>query len=118
MADDKIFDMQQLLDSTCDDKELAVQVVGVFLCDIPMQLKELDKALSGNDAKTAERVAHSIKGAAATVGGEPLRAISYECEQLGRDAKLEELQTLVPELKARYEALRDVLLAEGFVENP
>lgn len=116
MADSNIFDMEQLLNSTCDDRELAAQVVGVFLADIPMQLDNLDAALAAGDAKTAERVAHSVKGASATVGGELLRAVAFECEQYGRDSRLEELKAKVPELKTQYQALRAALLEAGFTE--
>lgn len=117
MADNDIFSMEQLLSSTCDDRELAGQVVNVFLSDIPTQFENLDQALAANDAKTAERISHSIKGASATVGGELLRAVAYECEQFGHDARLEELRAKVGEMKRQYQALRSALLAAGFGEN-
>lgn len=116
MADNNVFDMEQLMNSTCDDRELTAQVVGVFLADIPVQLENLDAALAAGDAKTAERVSHSIKGASATVGGELLRDVAFECEKFGRDSKLEELKAQVPEMKTRYQALRAALLEAGFAE--
>lgn len=116
MDDTLIFDMEQLLNSTCDDKELAGQVVEVFLADIPVQLDDLDKALAAGDAKTAERVAHSIKGASATVGGELLRGVAFECEQYGREARLDELKAKMPLLKEQYQALCCALIAAGFGE--
>ena len=114
MADQTIFDMTRLLEATCDDRELAAQVVGGGLADIPVQLADLDQAIAAGDAKTAERVAHSIKGAAATVGGEALRAIAFECEQLSRDGRLDELGGKVADLRGRYQALDDALRKEGF----
>ena len=114
MADKTIFDMDLLLQSTCDDFELAGEVVGVFLTDIPVQLADLDKALIKGDAGTAERVAHSIKGAAATVGGETFRAIGLECEQAGREGRLEDLRLKLPELKSQYQILKAALLDAGF----
>lgn len=116
MADKRIFDMEMLLQSTCDDKELAGQVVGVFLADIPIQLADLEAALAGGDAKTAERVSHSIKGASATVGGEALREVAYACEQFGRDGKLDELRTRMAELRECYADLEKELRANGFSE--
>ncbi|MCC8189499.1 MAG: Hpt domain-containing protein [Planctomycetes bacterium] len=114
MEDDVVFNMEQLLNSTCDDRELASQVVGVFLSDIPVQLQELDKALAAGDAKTAERVAHSIKGASATVGGCLLRDVAFACEQYGREARLADLQSRVRDLRDSFEALKTALLAAGF----
>ncbi len=107
--------MNQLLESTCDDRELAAQVVGVFLNDIPKQLTDLDAAIASNDLKTAERVAHSIKGASATVGGEMLRFTALDCETTARDGDIDAVRSYIPELKKRYELLKNALLEAGFV---
>lgn len=114
MDDVPVFLMANLMDATCDDKELAAQVVGVFLNDIPVQLQSLDEALKASDAKTAERVAHSIKGASATVGGERLRQVALECETFGRENQLDKLGARVAELRAAYEELAEALRGEGF----
>lgn len=116
MADASIFDMTKLLENTCDDKELAAQVVGVFLTDIPVQFRDLEQALAGGDIKTAERVCHSIKGASATVGGEALREIAYTCERLGHDCDLDGLKERAAELRAQFDRLNETLRNEGFVE--
>lgn len=116
MADKDIFDMTQLLQSTCDDRELAEQVVGVFLSDIPKQIAALREAVDSGDAATAERVAHSIKGAAATVGGEALRRISFECELLGKQGDLDSMRAKIDEISAQYALLESELRANGFTE--
>ena len=114
VADNSIFNKAALLEATCDDAELAAQVVGVFLTDIPAQLADLAKALDGNDAKTAERVSHSIKGASATVGAGKLRDVAFICENLGREGDLEQLRGKVGELRGAYDELATILQAEGF----
>ena len=117
MTDKNIFDMDQLLRSTCDDNELAEQVVGVFLADIPVQLSSLQKALDENDVKTAERVAHSIKGAAATVGGEALRQLALESELMGKDGDLASMRLKIDAIRSQYALLESELRAAGFVEE-
>lgn len=117
MEDKSVFDMEALLNSTCDDDELAGQVVGVFLSDIPEQLDYLQKALDEDDAATAERVAHSIKGAAATVGGERLRAVAFECEKLGKAGDLDALRGMMAHLRETYGILQQVLRDNGFVQE-
>lgn len=114
MADKAVFDMDVLLQSTCDDHDLARQIVGVFLNDIPVQLKDLNTALATGDVKSAERVAHSIKGAAATVGGEMLRECAMECEDLAREGDLDAVGTRTDDLNGRYESLKTALLDAGF----
>lgn len=114
MADTSIFDLSFILTSVADDRELATEVIGVFLMDIPVQLEALDRAIAGGDAPTAQRAAHSIKGAAATVGAEQLRAIAYEGEILGRDGKLDELKALAGEIRAKFNATEEEMRKQGF----
>lgn len=117
MSDTNIFDMRQLLTAAADDAELAAQVAGVFLTDIPERLAALRSALDAADAKTAERAAHSIKGAAATVGGEALRAAAFECELLGRAGDFAALRGKLPALQEQYARLESELRANGFREE-
>lgn len=112
-----VFDREQLLKSTRDDEELAGQVVGLFLTDIPEQPETLEGALGAGDAKTAERVAHSIKGASATVGGMRLYETAFTCEQLGREARPGEFRVRVDDLRREYRELREALLAAGFSDS-
>ena len=120
MSDDQpvVFNAKQVLTMACDDVELARQIVEVFLDDIPKQLENLKDSLIEKDAKTAERVSHSIKGASATVGGEVLREIALLCEQCGRENRLAELQDKVPAMEQAFAELRLALLAAGYKEPP
>lgn len=114
MSDQDVFDKKQLLTMAADDEELAAQVAGVFLDDIPKQLAALDEAFANADQPTAERVAHTIKGASATIGGERLRAASEVGERLAREGKMAEAQTNAAEIKARYDELRIALEEAGY----
>lgn len=113
VENNSIFDKQKLKESTCDDKELARQVVQIFLADIPLQLNNLAQALVAGDAKSAERISHSIKGASAMIGGDRLCTMAYECEQLGRDGRLAVLLKKMPELRRLFDELCEALLEEG-----
>ncbi|MDR1611649.1 MAG: Hpt domain-containing protein [Planctomycetota bacterium] len=114
MSDQDVFDRKQLLTMSADDEELAAQVAGVFLDDIPKQLTALGEAFAQEDREVAERVAHTIKGASATVGGERLRAASEVGERLAREGKMAEAEANLPEIKARYEELRAALEQAGY----
>lgn len=114
MAGKSVFDLSLILQAVSDDRELATQVIGVFLSDIPKQLNDLDAALSADDAATAQRVSHSIKGAAATVGAEDLRAIAYEGELAGRDGKLDDLRRLSVKIREKFQIAAQAMRDEGF----
>ena len=61
-------------------------MVKAFLrSDIPVQIQTLKGYLeAGDNILAVERQAHSIRGAAANVGGEALRAVAYEMEKAGK----------------------------------
>ncbi len=115
MSDVIVFDKSQLMTMACEDEELAGQIAGIFLNDTPKQLASLQEALQNKETKVAERIAHSIKGSSATVGGMELREAAFNCEQLRRDGKLEEVGALYPDLLNRFEKLKTVLNDNGFV---
>ena len=114
MSDNVAFSIEQLLSSVCNDRELAEQVLEVFKSDFPAQIEDLDKALLDGDARAAERISHSIKGASATIGGNALRDVAYECEKLGHEGRLEGIKERVPELLRQFEALCLELESSGF----
>lgn len=114
MSDTSVFDKRQLLTVSGDDEELASQVAGIFLFDMPRQLRALEEAVAANDAKTAERITHSVKGASATVGGEALRAAALVGEQLGHEGKLLELAAELTVIKGKYLELEAKLVESGY----
>lgn len=114
MDDKLVFNVEHFRNLTCNDNELALQVTDVFLTDVPEQLDNLESALIKSDAKAAERISHSLKGASAAVGGERMREIAFVCEALGREGKLEDLAVRVVDLRQCFTELRGALLATGF----
>lgn len=116
MSDTPIFNMTQLLNYTAEDRNLAGEVVQVFLSDIPHQLSSLQTALDSGDVKTAERVAHSVKGASATVGAETMYKMAFKCEQLGREHNLDAVRPMVPELTRQFDLLRNEMAKAGFIQ--
>ena len=72
-----------------DDEDLARTVAEGFLEDIPRQIEALRGYLEAGDAPGAERQAHTIKGAAANMGGEHLREVAFEMEKAGKAGDLE-----------------------------
>ncbi len=76
-----IFVESALLERLTGDRALVRTVALCFLEDIPKQIESLRGSLDAEDAKAAARHAHSLKGAAATVGAESLRNLAFALEQ-------------------------------------
>jgi PAS domain S-box-containing protein len=107
-----IFDRAGMMARLMHDKELAKAVAEGFFEDIPRQIEALRRYLEDQDAPGAERQAHTIKGASATVGGEALRAVAYEMEMAGRAGDLAAVKTGLAELEAQFERLKQTMAKE------
>lgn len=75
-----VFDRAGMTARLLNDAELVRRVLDTFLNDIPGQLVKLRELLKAGNPAGAARQAHTIKGAAANVGGERLRQIMAEME--------------------------------------
>ncbi len=85
-------DLGLLYDMTDSDQDLIVQLAMLFLEDTTERREALEKALDAEDAETARREAHTIKGGAANFGAERLRSLAAEMESLAKEGNLHEVR--------------------------
>ena len=64
-----IWDKEAMLKRLMDDEDLARTIMAGFIGDIPVQIEKLEQFIKNKDIQSVERQAHTIKGAAANVGG-------------------------------------------------
>ncbi len=94
-----VFDKVGMMARLMGDEDFAQKLIGVFLEDIPRQIEVLKRCLEAGDVASAERQAHSIKGASANVGGEALRSVALAMEKAGKTGHLELIGAWLPELR-------------------
>ena len=94
-----VFDVMGMMARFMDDQKLAHIICLGHLDDLPKKIAELQVYLQNGDAGRAEHVAHSIKGAAANMGGEALRAVALAMEQAGKARDMEAVRGYMPELE-------------------
>jgi CheY-like chemotaxis protein/HPt (histidine-containing phosphotransfer) domain-containing protein len=104
-----VYDRKGFLDRLMGDTEIAKMVIEVFLDDIPKQIESLKCSLETNDVATTERIAHSIKGAAANIGGQALCQLAAEIEAACKDGRLESVTDRCPDLEHRFDRLKEAL---------
>ncbi|MBS1825938.1 MAG: response regulator [Acidobacteria bacterium] len=111
LADPKppAFDSEGLLDRLMGNEVLARRVVSRFLSDVPQQLAALSAALDQADPQAARLAAHTIKGAAANVGGEDMRELASRMEQSNASGDLTAALGMLPSLEHRFEHLKPEL---------
>ncbi len=101
-----LFDRAGMLARLMGDKEIATIVLGRFLEAMPGQFESLRTSLQSGDAAAAEIQAHSIKGAAANVGGERLQSVAFAVEEAAREGDLATAGRLLGELTSEFECLQ------------
>src|SRR5712691_5423242 len=70
------------------DEALLLEIAALFLEEYPELLARLAAAVSGHDAQTVERAAHSIKGSVANFGAQSAFQAALALEQMGRAERL------------------------------
>lgn len=111
----QVFNRSALLHRLMEDEKLARTIAVDFLGDMPEQMGALQDALAAKEARKVEHLAHAIKGAAANMGGERLRAVAYSIECAARTEDWgrvdEQWRTLETEFGRLKEAMEKSLWA-------
>jgi two-component system, sensor histidine kinase and response regulator len=94
------------------DLELAKAVVEGFIDDIPRQIAALKEFLEAEDQQAARRQAHTIKGAAANVGGERLREAAFRMEKAIASGDLAAAEPLVSQIEEAFLRLEATMKRE------
>ena len=75
-----VLDTQQAIWVTGGKLGMFRRISSVFLKHMPNRLHELDEAMASQDRNEIHRLAHSIQGAAASVGGQAVHHLALEIE--------------------------------------
>jgi PAS domain S-box-containing protein len=110
-GDDGAWDRLALLERLLGDHALLRTVVAGFLADMPQRIGALEEAVAGGHRQLATRHAHTIKGAAANVGGSDLRAAAARVEDAGKSDDLPAMRAVAPTVRREFELLERAMRA-------
>ncbi len=99
-----VYDRSVALHHTGDDTEILETILRMFVDQGPERMGLVEAALALRDARSLEREAHALKGAAATLGLEDLRQAAYAVERLGADGRLDEAVAGVAAMRLAMDA--------------
>jgi len=108
-SDTPLWDRAGMLERLMDDEDLAVQIAEAFLDDLPERLAALERCLADQDAPGVTMQAHTIKGAAANVGAERLRAVAGDLEAMAGAGDLEAVSAGLPGLREQFDRINDAM---------
>ena len=104
-------DMEAALQRLGGNEDLLINVLGEFPGLFGDTVPDIREALGREDMETAERLAHTLKGAAGTIGAEAVQNAAMEVElAIGEDA-LDNLDELIDHVDATLNALLESLRA-------
>ena len=106
---DAAFDPHVISALMMGDEELAESIMQAFLEETPKEIEKLKSCLYAGDMGGVEHYAHSIKGAAANLGGEAVSAAAFEMEQAGKAGEYEPLAHWMPELESRFARMKEAM---------
>lgn len=110
-----MIDLNTVLPEFGDDVGFLKEMVDEFLSYVPEQIHEIRKAVDVDDAQTVERQAHSIKGAARTLGIHTIPDLAFKIESMGRETDLTHISEYLDDLETESGKLRqytDTVLAK------
>ena len=113
-----VFDSAGMMARLMDDADLARTVMAGFLGDAPKLIAALRDRLDAGDTPGTLRDAHTIKGAAAAVGGEAMRAVAMEMERAAAAGDMEAATARLPDLETAFGRLREAMTAFGGEAGP
>jgi len=117
--DEALIDLEEALSRFGDDMEFFKETLREFLNCIPERLKRLAAAAEAGDAREVEQQAHSIKGAAATLGIHRIPGIASRIEELGRNSDLTGVKAYLEELGKELTLLQKHMEERGYFNcNP
>ena len=106
------FDRKAFSERTMGDRNLAIDVVSIFLVDSFLILEKISAAIEAGDAEAAGNIAHTLKGSSATVGGRVLSQIAAQMQEAGKIGNLPQLTELHSSASAALHKLCALLRRE------
>lgn len=113
MAQRPTYDRDRALERVAGDEDLLQELNDSFREESGQWMSRLRTALDQGDAETVGEVAHTIKGAAETIGGVEVTELAKTLEEQGWDEDLEGAEEYYDDLESAVEQLEDELQKES-----
>ncbi len=105
----EILDRREALERFRGYESLLDELLAKIAGEVEAHIQQISQALDAGDAAAVERLAHGIKGMAASVGAGRVRDAAARLEELGRSRDLLAARQELTHLRAELARLREVL---------
>jgi signal transduction histidine kinase/DNA-binding response OmpR family regulator/sensor domain CHASE-containing protein len=104
-ATEPVIDLTVLRTIVGGEKDFLRDLAEIFRQDYPSQVAALHEAIHYGDDYRLKRIAHSLKGALATIGATTARSLAHELEIMGQTSLLEGAASVLHKLEAELDRL-------------
>ena len=101
--EDLKWDRSFALEQAGDDEEILEELIVLFRDSSAADLQKIKDGLNAQDSEAVGDAAHSVKGAAASLGIEAIRELAHEIEKAGRNSDLDFVRNNLEKLEALLE---------------
>ncbi len=105
MPENRVLDLEGLLDNIGRDEELAGQLLDRTARDLPSRMGQLRDALEQGDPQAVHRVAHAMKGTLASIRADEASACARRVDDAARDGDIGMARAGFPALEGATERL-------------
>ena len=93
-----LFDKDKFMSNFSGMEDLAKEIIQTFIDTVPTLTSSLEKAIRENKSKDLEISAHTLKGAVSNFHAESIRQKAWKLEELGKNGKFDNVETIYKEL--------------------
>jgi two-component system, sensor histidine kinase and response regulator len=115
---DLVFDPHAALERVDGDEEFLIEMIRLFLADVPSRIDAIRSAVAERNARGLETAAHAFKGSVSCLGAAATAAAAQRLEEMGKDADFSKVPEVFAELERELGRLRTAIsefLLEGTV---
>ena len=104
-------EMSRLTELTDNNADSMRELVEMFYKQTAQQLKQIEDAVRGNQPADVGHLAHSCKGASATLGMARLAAVMLQLEKLGKSGALQGAELHCADARREFQNIQTYLAA-------
>ena len=111
--DGPLYDIKKLMLKCGNNSEFVIQMLSIFITDVPQTMLKIKEAYSEGDLKTVKYLAHRIRPALMNMSVNSIREESYQLESLAaNDKKTDEMERIIDKMTKVLNVVTAKLKAE------
>jgi signal transduction histidine kinase/HPt (histidine-containing phosphotransfer) domain-containing protein len=115
LPDQEAFDFSRAMAVVDGDMELLREIATLFLDECVLKIDQIREGIRAGDARIVEEAAHSLKGAAGSIGAKQLEQRFLELEMAGNAGVPQESEVDLAGLKQGIDVFREALKAREVI---